>query len=281
MANESYNNLINEVEVSLAIERLLIADTAQAWTPARVDLTAGSLPTGFRDLGAVVDDTPSFSFSREKFQINTGIPRITQYEAVIGLTAEFAVSLHSNSWRKIQYAFGNYSNVASPTVVTTIQSVTDRYTVTLATSTTSLPVGTQVIISATTPGLDFADATETRVNSIDADTLTYYFDPLTTPINTPTAGDFIAIYGLGYVVSYAGTSKITKYQLLGVADFIDGVQVVHHIPKVVPGGDYTEELRPDANGRIPLTFNAFGVQETIRGNAELITAKRYYFPASA
>lgn len=272
----SLANEINKVEVSLGIERLLVAGTGVSYTPSRIALPA--LPTDFRDLGAVVEDTPTFTGTREKFELDTGLPRVRQFESTVAVGGTLALSLHSNSWRKIQYAFGNYTPSASATIVTTIGSVTDRNTITLATSTTSLPVGTQFIISTTTLGLDYADAVESRVASIESDTLTYHLSP--TPISTPTAGDFVAFYGVGYVDQYWGTSKTTKYQLLGVADFQDGSQVQHHVFEAVPADDFTESITPEENGRIPLSFNAFGVTKSVQGNNELVVVARYFFPGT-
>lgn len=266
-------NEINKVEVSLGIERVLVADTGTSWTPARIALP--TVPSGFRDLGAVVEDTPQFTGSREKFQLKTGLPRVLQFESMVEVGGQFAFSLHSSSWRKMQYAFGNYSPTSTPTLVTTIESVTDRNTITLATTTSSLPVGTQFMIAANTLAMDFADAIETRVSCIEADGLTYHLAP--TPIKTPTAGHYAAIFGVGYVDMHWGTSRITKYQVLGVADFQDGSQVIHHFPEVVPADDFTESIQPTENGRIPINFNAFGVSKSVQGTDELVVMTRYMF----
>ena len=283
MAEKTFTNLINPVEVSLAIQRLLVADFGSGNyepTSGRIDLD--TLPTGFVDLGAVVEDTPTFSVTRTKFQLDAGLPAVRQFEAVIGLEGSFEISLHSNSWRKAQYAFGNYSAVSSVTQITTIASVTAQNVVTFAntSSVESLVLGLQFVIAPLVAEFDKADAVETRVVSITSDGLTFLLDP--TPLNTIVAGDFTGYYDFQQI--FHGTTAIRQSELLGVADFIDGSQVVHQFFKVTPGDEFTEEIRPTENERIPLSFNAFGVSRSdvpgAGGKSQLVIARRIYFPAT-
>jgi hypothetical protein len=278
---KTYNNEINEIEVSLAVQRLLIAEYPTAWTPARVDLA--SLPSGFFDLGAVVEDSPNFTASRGKFQLQAGIPAVLQFEAVTGLEGTFEIALHSNSWRKVQFGLGNVSAISSTTDVATIASVTDRNTITFADTTDldSLPVGRQIVIAAVSADYDNADATETRISSILSDGVAVKLSP--TPIATPTANDIVGFYQ--YVESFIGTSQLRNHVLLAVADFIDGSQVVHQFYKVSPGDEFNEVIGPTENERIPLSFNAYGVAESavpgLGGKSELVIARRLYFPTLA
>jgi len=271
----TFENLINLTETSLAIQRLLIAPFPTAWTPARIDLA--SLPTGFSDLGAVVEDSPSFSVTRSKFQLDAGIPAIRQFEAVIGLEGSFEVALHSTSWRKIQFALGNLTSTASATIVTTIASVTNQNVITLATTSGSLPVGRQFVIATNTPGFDSADAVETRVGSVASNGLTYALAP--TPVHTPTAGQYVGIYDS--VCQFVGTTCLKQYVLLAVADFIDGSQAIHQFFKVTPGDEFTLEIRPSENMRVPLSFNALGVSQSVPPltNQQLVIARLCYFPS--
>lgn len=284
MSEKTYTNNINEVEVSLGIQRLLVAEYPGTWEPetqGRVDLDA--LPTGFYDLGSVVEDTPTLTVSREKFSLDAGLPRVRQYEVVIGLEGTFEISLHSNHWRKVQYAFGNYSAVSSTTAITTIASVTAQNVITFAATTAlaSVPVGRQIVIATTTAEFDLPDTVETRVTSITADGLTAYLEP--TPLNTIASGDFMGIYE--FVEQFIGSTAIRRSTLLGVTDFIDGSQVVHQFFKVTPGDEFTEEIRPTENERIPLSFNAFGISRSdvpgAGGKAQLVIARRVYFPTLA
>jgi len=118
---KTYANKISEVEVSLAIEQFLIADHTQAWAPARIDVD--SPPAGFHSLGAVVEDSPKMVYKREKFSLETGIPMVTQFQTTMKMEGSLEATLHSNSWRKIQYALGNYSAISSATVVSTVTSI--------------------------------------------------------------------------------------------------------------------------------------------------------------
>lgn len=278
MVRRSFNNTINPVEVSIGIERLLVADYPQAWSPARIDLD--SLPSGFVDLGAVVEDTPSFQVRTEKFELKTGIPMVTQYQAVQGMEATLQASLHSNSWRKVQYAFGNFTAVSSAISVATIGSVTNGGGVFSLSTTPATPiaVGQQIILASAASAFDRADTFETRVTSVSGG-LVYACKP---PLPSGAAAGWnVGLYGVNYVEQFIGGRQIKQYVLLGVTDFIDGAQVVHQLMKCVAAPEFTEEFRPDANGRIPLAFNAFGVETSVNSCTELLVAKRYYFPPTS
>lgn len=273
----SYTNKIDDVEVSLAIEKLLIADWTQAWTAARVDFS--SLPTGFTDLGAVVEDTPQMRYSREKFQLKTGIPQVTQFESIMSMEGSFECHLHSNSWRKVQYALGNYTAVSSATVVSTITSVIDANNFSVF-GCASLVDFHQYIFAATSAGFDTGAACESRVTSITSSSTvaaTIHVSP--TPFKTPVANWVLGAYD--YVRQVFGGSTIKYYKLLGVADFVDGVQIVHQLFKASPAAEFTEAFKPSEDAHLPLSFNALGVETTINSCTELVVGDRYYFPTVA
>jgi len=276
MSRATYNNTLNLNEVSVAIERLLIAPYPTNFTPARVDLD--SLPTGFSDLGATVEDTASFKVNRTNFEIKTGIPMVVQYQSVEDLTGTLAISLRSNSWRKVQFALGNYTAVSSSTFIGTISSSVAlnaaSFTLVSTTGAASLCVGQQIVIYAASQSPDAADAIETRITSIGSDSKTYAIDPAIP--TTFATGANIATYA--YVQQPVGGRAIKYYSALGVSDFIDGTQVVHQIPKCRMASEWTEEFRPNVEARVPLTLTMFGVQQTINGCTELVIANRFYFP---
>lgn len=278
MVGTTFTNNINEMEVSLAIEQLLIAPEGTAWTAGRVDPDAP--PTGFVNLGCVVEDTPSLTISREKFELDTGIPRIRQYEVVTGMNGVFACQLHSDSWRKLQWALGNYTAVCSPTQTVSISSVTNRNVITLSTTSGSLPVGRQIIIAASAALAEHTEAIETQIASKHSNGLDLFLQP--TPIRTPTAGHYVYYYN---IASQAfGTSKNSRYALLGVADLLDGSQIIHEFRKVSPAGEIQIQITPEQNVRIPLSFNAFGFSVTdarFGGIAELVVALNHYIPKGA
>lgn len=277
MVGRSYVNAVNPMEVSLAIEQLLIAPEGTAWTIARVDPDAP--PSGFKNLGAVVEDTPTIEVTREQFELETGIPKILQFSVTNRMTGTFNATLYSNSWRKLQFALGNYTAVSSHTVVTSISSVSNQNVITLTTTSASLTVGRQIVIASNTValGFDAVDGIETQIASKHSDGLTYFLSP--TPIRTPTDGQYVGYYA--YVQQAVGTARNTYYHLLGVCDFVDGSQIVHQMVRVKPAGTWSENISPDNVAQIPLSFQAFGFSDAAIPGAtgtELIVARRIYFP---
>lgn len=278
----TYVNKINEVEVSIAVQRLLVANQGTAYDPAsdgRVDPAAP--PTGFVDLGAVVEDSPNLTVNRTKFNLDAGVPAVRQFSAVTGLNGTFEISLHSNHWRKVQFAFGNVSSVSSTTLLSTIASVTAQNIITFANTSDveSLVLGRQFAIAPAEANFDDADTVETRVRSITSDGLTFTLDP--TPVNTIAANDVVGIYD--FVQQFIGTVCQRQHSLLAVADFIDGAQVVHEIFKAEPGEEFSEAINPTENERIPLSFDLLGVERSdIPGvdTSQLVIARRIYFPGN-
>lgn len=284
MAQKAYNNNINENEVSIAIERLLIANypnTSFSSSPARISID--SLPSGFYDLGAVVEDTPSFKVTRAMFSLDTGIPQITQYQAVTGLSGTFEAQLHSASWRKVQFALGNYgSSATSTTFIGTISSVINRNAIIIKSTVASWPVdglaANRQFTIANSGSQQNVDVAESWVGSISTVASGEYILYLgSTPVRSPSLNQ--NIYTYSYARQYLGSAKILNYALIGVADFIDDQQVVHYMSKVQPMGEFTEEFRPSQNQRTPLSFKAFGYTVTAPdGTEQLIVAERYQFP---
>lgn len=276
MVTKSYVNDVDLQETSIAIEQFLIADYPQSWTPARVDLTPGSLPSGFRNLGAVVEDTPSFKVSREKYTLKTGIPQVRQYEVVTALDGTLEFTLHSASWRKLQVALGNLTAVSSATLITSIMSVTNAQVVTFPIVVTSAITNGDQIVFATAAAVDAIDTHETVIRSVSATAsyITIYCVPALA--QTPTTA--WNIYRYDEVRQFYGTATQREFTLLGVADFIDGWQIIHEFPRCQIAGDYTREIRPGENLRLPLSFNLFAVSRSIRGSTELIIAQESYFP---
>lgn len=286
MVKKSFANDVRLDEVSIAIERLLIAPYPTTWTPGvgRVDLTPGSLPAGFHDLGAVVEDTPTLRVTKTKFSLSTGVPAVRQYEATIGLEGTLEFSLHSTSWRKLQVALGNLTAVSSATLLSSVISVNQvsaaAMVLTLSSSVTSdVTAGDQIVLAASGKQDDI-DAGETTIRSIvtnNASVLVIYCTP-SIP-QTPTTS--FNAYRYDYVEQYYGTATNREFTLLGVADFIDGGQIVHEFPRCQPGAEFERAIRPGENLRLPLSFNLFGVSRSIRGQDELILAREVHYPPRA
>lgn len=270
----TYTNVLQNEgkEVSLGIQRLLIAAKTQAWTPARIHVDS-VLPTGFSDLGAVVEDSPTLTVSRTQFQLRTGIPQILRFQAVMGVDGRFSIQLHSASPRRVQFAMGNFDAVnmvaTTPWPVVSTPAPT-RVQLTLSAS-LALNVGDYVVTSASSI---ITSQNEASITSISAATL--YFASPGLP-NTPAVGD--SLTKITGVRVPAGTSQLKHYHLLGVADFIDGVQIVHEFQDAMPGGEWTESIRPTENPRVQLNYDALGYTTTTYGStSELIVMERFWFP---
>lgn len=280
MVTKSYVNAVREDEVSLAIEKFIIAPYPTTFTPARIDLTPGALPTGFYDLGAVVEDTPSLTISKELFTLSTGIPAIRQYEVLTGLDGTVEFSLHSSSWRKLQVALGNYTAVSSATLLASVLSVTNANVFTFtATLTSAMTVGDQVTIARTST-LNDIDQPETVIRSIVSKTdslLSVYCVPAFPLGSSPSTA--YNLYSYPYIEQTYGSAIQREFTLLGVADLLDGTQIVQEFYRCRPAGEFTREITPEQNVIIPLTFNLFGVNKTVRGAQQLVLAREFYFPA--
>lgn len=281
MTGKSYLNQISEQNVSLAIQQLLIADYGTAWTAGRIDVD--SPPTGFHRAGAVVEDTPQVTLRRAKFELKTGIPQVLQYQAITGMDGMLTAHLHSFNWRQMAIALGQITYTCSPTVVGSITSVVNAnvYTLNATTALASLAVGKQITFCDNAAGADALDSDESVITSILADGVTIVIDvSLIGTVNVASLHNTgIAYYA--FQRSAGGLSTIKKFHVLGVADFINGVQIVHQFQKCTTGDEIQEELRPAANPRVPISFNALGYKTSLypaASAAELVVFERFYFP---
>lgn len=279
MADKTFNNVIQTRSVSLAIEQILIAPSSQSWSPTRVSMSHTSLPTGFRALGAVVEDQVSLTLTKELFQLQTGIPRVLQYSAVIGVSGRLEVLFHSFSQRVMAYAMGNVDPQNTVNTIVTLASSAQQYTqIALANAIPGVTIGDVLVTHTTTTGIATTD-NEAEVNSIGtgATSLTIY---LTSPgfLDIPATGGFVG--KLTMVAVPAGTSKQKEYHILGVADTIDGYQVVHDMQKArVGAGDMQEGFRPTENQRIQGRWELFGYNVSrYPPDTELVVAERFWFP---
>lgn len=279
MADKSFNNVITTRNVSLAITQILAAPSTQTWSPTRITLSNTSLPTGFRHLGAVVEDSVNLTYTKELFQLYAGLPRVLQYSAVVGVTGRLEAMFHSFSQRTMYYAMGNVDAVNVSNTIYALYNTAQAYTsLALGTVGHSLAVGDVVVAALNTTALLTSD-NEAQVSSIGtgANTLTVYLTSpgfLDLPYGTWMVGkaDMIRLP--------AGTSKQKEFHILGVADTIDGYQIVHDLQKVrVGGGDVQDAMRPTENGRIAARWELFGYNSTAYGtDTELIVYERFWFP---
>jgi len=283
MPLKSFNNVIIPREVSIGIERILIAPSTQTWSPTRIaGLDNTLLPTGFRDMGAVVEDTVTLTATSEKFRLETGIPKVLQYTAILSLSGKLEAQLHSFSARKMAYALGNVDpvNTVSSIHSTSINSSSGDHTV-LYMSTApivGLAVGDVLVASANTVGIRTSD-NEAQVSSLGS-AATTMFVYLSTPGFLDVVGTAWFVGKIQMIAQPFGTAKERTFHILGVADTVDGWQVVHDIASCkVAAGDINDAFKPTENARIQLRFDLFGYTTTrYLPDTELIVAERFVFP---
>ncbi len=272
---KTFTNEIEEREVSIAIEQLLVAPVSTANTPGRIDIAAP--PAGFIHLGAVVEDSPQLSITREKYQLQTGIPRVLQYDAVLGLAGQFTMSFYSNNNRHVRYALGGAAPLYTYASSSTYDAgAGDLASYSLVSTAHGLSVDDvlQLADGGTEGSLDGEDPEVTVIEVTDPDTIVVKGQPA----SAGTDG------GLGEVSRIDlpfGTSLLPKYYLIGVADFIDGVQVQHHFKKVSPVGEFQENIQPGQANVVTANWDLFGTTTTSYGGSELILGERRYIPKNS
>jgi len=283
MASNTYTNAITEREVSIALEQILIADTTQTWTPGRIDV--GSPPAGFTHLGAVVEDSPNLSISREKFELRTGIPSVLQFDAVTGMSGQFSAAFYSNS--NIIAAYGLGADVVKNSVGTINVNTATADSASEMTITGSGVFAVDDIVAiakdnaASTPAVativDLQKSTiirkVTAVETLSADKIT--FDVALDFV--PTVKSIVAKLEASKVVF--GTTKNPRYALLGVADFLDGSQVIHYFKKVAPVGEFSENIQPGQPPIISGAWTMFSAVDTNWGS-EQVLGERFWIPKS-
>ena len=272
--SKTYQNLIRDPEVSLGIEHLLVGIYGSAaWdSPARI-ANVDSPPTGFVHLGMVVDDAMTLTLGRESFDLRAGIPGVLQYQRIIALSGRMEGMLRSLDPHKMRYAFGNTDARNSFTGTSTIASVTSRSVITLEGS-IGLAVGQWVMTAASSTAL-VTGTNWSKVSSVSG------ADVVVDPVfaSTPSADDHAAT--LDYMKNVLGTAQIENYIVLGVTDFVDGIQVVHKLPKVTSVGEWTQGFQPGEEGRIPIAFEMHGVSNSDYVANQLIVGEIFTFPPEA
>lgn len=269
----SYSQLLTPRDVALAVEQFLIAPYGTAWTAGRINMA--SVPAGFSYLGRVVADSPQVTISRDIFQLDYGIPRTRQYQQVVGVGARIQFSLHSRDIRHVAYALGNLTNDAilyhMPNSANLISSVGSAAQFTLAASPANAwYVGDEVVTAATSAALGTSQNASV-ISSINGLVITVDPPFASTPVVTPG----VAIKPVGQRTAFS-TSTLRSYRLIGVADFTDGVQLVHDFQKVQPSGEFVDIIRNTENPKIPFTFDAFGLSDS-NYSGELNVGERHFF----
>lgn len=74
-----------------------------------------------------------------------------------------------------------------------------------------------------------------------------------------------------------GTHEVYEYSILGVADLLDGSQVVHYFPRVTPKADTEEKFGLAKNSRVLLKFDALPVETIVSSLTQVTVGHRYTF----
>lgn len=267
---KTYTNAIISRDVSIAIEQLLVAPNGTS-RPSLGRIDVATPPTGFLHLGGVVEDSPQLSITREKYRLETGIPRVLQMDAVIGMTGQFAISFYSNSNRLVRYALGGATPHNTFTTTDSAAGTPSRTSVEVSDG-ANFAAGDVIVTGADSAGC-WTSENEAVVASVAASVLTLTAPGL--PV-TPGAGSFVAV--VDNVKLAFGTSTLPYYYLIGVADFVDGVQIQHHFEKVSPVGEFTENIQPGSANIVSATWDMFAQDGGAEWGNEFILGDRVTIP---
>jgi len=270
-------NAIQPEEVTMALEHLLYAPAGTAWTPT-VRIDVGSPPAGFSHMGAVADDSPSISVTKDFFRLTGGIPSVLQYQAVTTLAGEFGVMLHSYSPLAAYLGLGgippyNVPATAAQAFYAIVASSANSRTQSAVTSNANWSVN-DMVISDTTAALN-TTLNYAWISSVpDGTSIVLSGEGWKT---LPTTGN--PIVKVLYSRYALGTSQSPRFHLLGVADFLNGGQVIHDMPNVQAKGQWTETLRAGGIIDVSCTFDLFGYTITSphSSGGEIVVGERVLF----
>ena len=284
MPFKSFANEITVEDVSIALEHLLIAPQGTAWTPGRVDVS--SPPLGFLHMGAVQEDSPQLSVQKEQFRLSTGIPRVLQYQAVIGVAGEFQMVFHSVRNSRVFHTLGGAkpyhvaNTVASAWVA--VDSVISRLEVNVASTAHSSAIAVGDLLVTDTTANITTTLNEAFVTSVTALTGTTILRiNLSNPEGSPALPVAARpLFEVAHTRYQLGTIVQPFFRMLGVADFLNGAQIVHDFQKVSPRGQFVEALRNGQDARVPGMFDLFGygVSTPYDSTAsQLVVGERFWF----
>jgi hypothetical protein len=274
MPGSTINNSILVEEVSLALEHVLIAPVGTTYDRSKIDIS--SPPAGFIHLGAVADDSPQLQLTKAKYVLETGIPRIRAYEAVVAMGGEFSVVLHSNSNLKAHFGMGgprprNEPVTATSATVTTADTLTRG--IFSVNTTSGFAVGMLVAVDTaslvgTTYNVGYVTAINTAAGGLTLSGPGLHF--------APAAGH--AVRGVLRTELGIGTKLNPAFVLLGVADFLNNGQVVHMFERVTPRGQVQERLIGTQHGMLQAAWDILGyVSNRYTGADENLLGERLVF----
>lgn len=293
MPFKSYVNDITAEEVSIALEHLLVAPYGTAWTIGRVDVS--SPPASFIHLGAVAEDSPQVSVQKNKYQLATGIPATLRYQAVVGLAGAIQMTLLSNRNSRIYHALGGIkpqhaANTPAEAwaVVTSTGAgshVRTSFYVNSIAHAAAVTVGNMIVVD--TSATILTTLNEAFINSIVAGSFAEgngYLFYLSNPDGLPRApANREPMFRILHNRYAMGTIVLPQFRILGVADFLNGSQVVHDFQRVQPMSQFVETLRTGQEARVPLGFDLFGYQVNTPydSNDQTVVSERFWFPPTS
>lgn len=287
-STKSYVNEITVDEVSLALEHLLVAPEGTAWTPGKIDISTP--PTGFIHLGAIQEDSPQLSVQKDYYRLATGVPAILQYQAVLGVAGEFQAVMLSNRNSRAFFSMGGirmYHVANTPSGGWAyVHSVygRDHVVVNSVAMTAAITPGNLVVTDTSTAITTTLN--EAFVTSIAAVTGNTLFDVyLRLPDGFPTLPvQSHAFYAVAHDRYAMGSSQLPFFHVLGVADMLNGGQIIHQFRKATPRGQFVEALRAGQDIRVPVLLDLFGYAVStpyVSSGSELIVAERFWFPPTS
>ena len=296
--NTTYINNITAGDVSLFMEQMLLAPEGTAWTPGRVDVS--SPPAGFIHMGAIVSDSPQLTVQKENYQLATGIPMTLRYQATVRIVGEFQMIMHSNRNSRLITALGGLDAFHFPTGSTTWGTIAATVFATGINSIapqdrTRIQINSTAGTSTWLGNLKAGDVLVTDTAANIHTTLNEAFVEKVVDATSPSGAKVVTLAGPHgfplppvdaapvYVIERdevpLGTSQIPYYHILGVADALNGTQIIHQMEKASPRGQFVETLQSAQDARIPAIFDLFGysVSTPFANESHIAVAARHWF----
>lgn len=252
--NPTFANVITPQEMTLALQHILFAPAGTPWTIGRISVD--SPPAGFLHAGAVMDDSPTFQTAKQFYDYSAGIPATLQYRAVTGITGSIGTTLNTFHPFAAYLALGGIAPWLAPRTAAqpwyAITSTTIARDTVSVTSTSGINVN-DLVVTDTTAAIN-RSFNYAWVDSIVSATQLHLSN--TGFPNVPVNNN--PIFVVDYQRMALGTSISPFLHVLGVADAIDGMQIVHDLPRVQPSGQFQQALRNGQHINVPIQLDCFG-----------------------
>ncbi|MFH0962959.1 MAG: hypothetical protein V2A58_02990 [Planctomycetota bacterium] len=267
---KTYDRPLDPDRTSIGVEEFLIASypcAFQVSSPPAARVAVSSPPPGWKRLGRVEDGSAEVRLERAPTRYHGGPSGELLYQRAELTLARVSFRIQSLSSRDVRYAWGDGSSanlygVDPLSDATTITSVVSAERFVLA----GPIAGCSWVVISPVSSLGSSD-NDSRVSSLSADgTELFLASP---PAEAPSPGWAVArLYGTRQSV---GPDDRREFSLLGVADTVDGWQILHYFPRVVAAGRWRETISPDRPASVELQFDVCAVSSL----ASLLLFERY------